>query len=298
MYSLATSLILNGLFLNQSDLVADSFLYSNQEKVSIFNNSEQLTLMHGIKFHEAIDITQYFVSEKLDGIRAYWDGKYLWSRQGIIIRAPHSLTSELPVVPLDGELWLGRGGFEEISGLVQRNDPDHSSWNKVSFAVFDAPYLSGTFKERYSALKSLLISPNKASLAYPVFTIPQTKLKSESELFDYLDNIVSEGGEGLILHKVTNPYQFRRTNNVLKLKPEHIMRARVLAYKPGNGKYKDLVGSLKVISRTGVEFYVGSGLTDQLRNNPPSINSEVCVLHTGFTAKGMPRFPRYTQFCN
>ncbi len=296
MYSLTTSIIFNGLFLNQGAILTDSNDSNIQHDLE-FRTTDKLTLMHGIKFHHAIDISQYYVSEKLDGVRAYWDGKFLWSRQGILIQAPKSLISELPVVPLDGELWLGRGRFEDISALIQRNDPSHRSWNHVSFAVFDIPYLTGTFSERYTALKHLLISPPVPSLIYPVFAIRQTSIRTETELFDLLDDVIAEGGEGLMLHKKNNTYQFGRTSNLLKLKPENILRTKVVSYKPGNGKYKGLVGSLRVISTSGSEFYVGSGLTDKMRKNPPAIDSEICVVHTGYTANGKPRFPRYTQFC-
>lgn len=297
MYSLTTSLIFSSLFINNADIVAESLTSTRHQDLAL-NAADQLTLMHGIKFHNAINISEYYVSEKLDGVRAYWDGKLLWSRQGILIQAPTTLTSELPTVPLDGELWLGRGRFEEVTGLIHRNDPSHPAWGQISFAVFDVPYLTGVFTERYAALKHLLLNPINASLEYPVFAIHQFNITTEVELFEMLDNVVAQGGEGLILHKKSNPYQFGRTNNVLKLKPENILRAKVIGYKPGNGKYKGMVGSIKVISSAGVEFYVGSGLTDIMRRNPPAIDSSLCVLHTGYTANKIPRFPRYTQFCD
>lgn len=297
MYSLTTSLIFSILFINNTDTLAEP-LVTNQSQNVALKSADQLTLMHGVKFHNTIDISQYYVSEKLDGVRAYWDGKLLWSRQGILIQAPHSLTSELPAVPLDGELWLGRGRFEEVAALIQRNDPTHPAWDQISFAVFDVPYLTGAFTDRYAALKHLLLSPTTTSLVNPVFAIHQFNVASETELFEMFDAVVAQGGEGLILHKKSNTYQFGRTENVLKLKPENITRAKVIGYKPGNGKYQGMVGSIKVITPSGTEFYVGSGLTDAMRLNPPAINSSLCVLHTGFTSKNIPRFPRYTQFCN
>jgi len=297
MYSLTTSLLFNSLFFNPAE---GSVEHSTNAEIKSTNvgRFEQLTLMHGVKFNTPIDITKYYVSEKLDGVRAYWDGKLLWSRQGLLIQAPSSLTSELPVMPLDGELWLGRGRFEEISGLVNRNDSTHEDWNKVSFAVFDVPYLTGTFNERYGALKALLPNPSKSSTAYPVFVVPQYNVETEEALFDYLNEVINLGGEGLMLHHKNNPYHFGRTNNVLKLKPKNIMRVKIVGYKPGNGKYQAMVGSLKVMSADGIEFYVGSGLTDRLRQSPPAIDSKICILHTGFTVHGKPRFPRYTHFCN
>lgn len=297
MYSLTTSLVFNSLFINPAASPIDHVLPITNITPTL-ERVDQSTLMHGVKFNGPIDVAKYFVSEKLDGVRAYWDGKLLWSRQGLPIPTPSSLTAELPVIPLDGELWMGRGRFEQISGLINRNDPSHAAWNEVSFAVFDAPHLTGTFTERYGALKGVLPQPIESSLTNPVFVIPQYNIETEHELFDYFDKIIALGGEGLMLQLKTNHYHFGRTNNLIKLKPENTMRVKVVGYKPGKGKYKGMIGSLKVTTATGIEFYVGSGLTDHLRKNPPTINGFICILHTGFTLHGKPRFPRYTPFCS
>lgn len=296
MHSLASSLIINQILLSQHNtLNLNTSKKENAAKVAL---QQHKTLMHGVKFNQPVkDIATYLVSEKLDGIRAYWDGKYLWSRQGLIIKAPHSLTSELPSVPLDGELWLGRGSFEAMMGLVQANDPHDPKWSQVSFAIFDLPSLTGSFQERYTALSHLVPVPIEASLIYPIFAIPQKGFKDQNELFEYFQQVLNQGGEGLILHKKTNPYQFQRTNNILKLKPEHVSQVTVIGYKAGKGKYQDMLGSLEVENTAGKRFYVGSGLTDALRSNPPALNSKICILHTGFTTHGIPRFPRYTELC-
>lgn len=295
MFSLTTSLIINSIFTNQVDKAYSSANYSHSKPV--YSQSHHLTLMHGITFDSPVNLAEYYVSEKLDGVRAYWDGRHLWSRSGLLIKAPVSLVNELPSIPLDGELWLGRGNFNLVSGLIQRNDPTNSLWNQVSFAIFDLPNHTGIFYERYRALANLFPIPEQASLNYPVFAIPQRTLDSEQELLDYLSEVTEKGGEGLMLHKLINPYTFTRTENVLKLKPTHYTRATVLGYTEGTGKYTGKVGALHVSSEQGVEFFVGSGLTDAMRTTPPEVGSQVCIKHNGLTVNNKPRFPRYSRLC-
>ena len=296
MFSLTTSLILNSLFGYQT---ATHVISTNphQQRLQVHKESQQLTLMHGITLESAVNLNEYYVSEKLDGVRAYWDGRHLWSRSGLLIKAPASLINELPAIPLDGELWLGRGNFNRISGLIHRNDPSHSYWDQVSFAVFDLPSHTGAFKDRYSALQSLFPVPPEPSQEYPVFTIPQHTLTSEQTLLRYLREVTDKGGEGLMLHKTSNIYTYSRSANVLKLKPTNFTQATVIGYKPGTGKYEGKVGSLHVTDENGLTFYVGSGLTDELRNRPPAIGSSICIKHSGFTANNKPRFPRYSKLC-
>jgi len=62
-------------------------------------------------YHDDIQVQEYLVSEKLDGIRAIWDGYQFSSRQGHPIYAPAWFTQHFPTRPLDGELWIGRGQF-------------------------------------------------------------------------------------------------------------------------------------------------------------------------------------------
>ena len=50
------------------------------------------------KFHKDINIQDYWISEKLDGVRAYWNGKQLISRQGNIFTAPTWFTEEFPPI--------------------------------------------------------------------------------------------------------------------------------------------------------------------------------------------------------
>ena len=79
-------------------------------------------LMLAKDYQPGIAIGDYWVSEKLDGVRGRWDGRRLWTRGGYPVDAPAWFTAGWPDVAMDGELWMGRGRFEETSTLV-RNPP-------------------------------------------------------------------------------------------------------------------------------------------------------------------------------
>jgi DNA ligase-1 len=111
-------------------------------------------------YHQDILLEGYWVSEKLDGVRAYWDGKHLISRQGNHFNAPGWFVENFPSVPLDGELWIGRNQFEVVSGAVRKRVPDEGQWQKIQFMVFDMPGHEGTFDQRVQAMKILPVLPH------------------------------------------------------------------------------------------------------------------------------------------
>ena len=100
------------------------------------------------------DVSLYLVSEKIDGVRAFWDGQVLRTRNGNIINAPVWFVEGFPTRALDGELWIGRGKFDQLSGTVRRQTPDDAEWREVRYLVFELPQATGTFRERAQTLHS------------------------------------------------------------------------------------------------------------------------------------------------
>ena len=101
------------------------------------------------------DLAGWWMSEKLDGVRAYWDGTTFVSRLGNPFHAPDWFVAGLPDTPLDGELWSGRRRFQRTISIVRRQDrSDH--WREVTYVVFDAPGLALPFEERLEACRQLL----------------------------------------------------------------------------------------------------------------------------------------------
>ena len=244
-------------------------------------------------YEQGIDINQYFVSEKLDGVRARWDGKQLVSRGGIVFATPEWFTKNFPVIPLDGELWLGRGQYEATSSVVRKQQP-HDGWKAVRLMVFDLPEHSGVFSERVKEMKRLA-----TTVQSPYFDIiEQQTFGNEGALSERLETIVAQGGEGLMLHRKTARYAHGRSQDLLKLKPFTDAEATVIGYRLGKGKYTGLTGSLKVRTDEGTIFFIGTGLNDAQRHAPPPLESRITFRHQGFTKNGIPRFPVFLRVRN
>ncbi len=258
-----------------------------------------MPLQHGIALSDAkwstLPIESYYVSEKLDGVRGYWTGKEMLSRQGYPITMPKWFTQNLGDKPLDGEIWLGRETFETLSGLIAREDVTDPLWQSVTYQIFDMPAEKGTFKERVLLMKAHIASlqPQNPHLKM----IPQEKFSSKEALETHLQAIAKAGGEGLMLHHQDAYYQpYNRTNALIKLKVIDEGCALVRGYSPGKGKYQGMVGSLRVETMIDGEkryFKVGSGLTDLMRKDPPEIGQAIIYRHNDFTKNGIPRFPRF-----
>jgi DNA ligase-1 len=233
------------------------------------------------------DVTQFWVSEKLDGVRARWDGKQLISRGGNVFAAPEWFARNFPDKPLDGELWMGRGRYEDVVSVVSKQKSD-DGWKNVKFMVFDLPAQGDTFTERVEAMRQLAKTPH-------LEVIEQFRVDSNKALMDKLDAIARQGGEGLMLHRQSALYHSGRSDDLLKLKPFDDAEAIVIAYKPGKGKNTGLMGIIKVRMDNGKEFYIGIGFTQQQRKNPPLIGSQVTYRYQGFTQAGIPRFAVFVR---
>ncbi|MFT6987164.1 MAG: DNA ligase-1, partial [Psychromonas sp.] len=148
-------------------------------------------------YHQDIDIKKYWVSEKLDGIRAYWDGKNLISRQGNIFNAPSWFIDGFPDTPIDGELWIARNRFEQVSGIVRKHNATTDQWQKITFMIFDLPSSLLNFTARVKQMED--ITANSASPYLKM--IKQQKVQSNTQLQLLLEQVIAKGGEGLMLHR-------------------------------------------------------------------------------------------------
>lgn len=279
---------LGGLFLILVIFSAGSFL-------------QAVPLHHGKaltpKMRASLTITQYYVSEKLDGVRGYWDGEQLRSRQGLAIVAPQWFTENLGETPIEGEIWLGRETFQSLSGLIARSDAQDPLWNDVTFQIFDMPAHKGSFNERVIAMKQhiSMLSPQNPHLKM----VAQERVDSWASVDAQLKAIIAGGGEGLMLHHEQAVYQpYLRHTDLLKVKEIDDGCAIIWGFTAGKGKYHEMVGAFEVevmIDDELKRFKIGSGLTDKIRQNPPEIGTKVIYLHNGFTERGIPRFPRLTE---
>lgn len=255
-------------------------------------------LMLAKVYHPGIDLADYWISEKYDGLRGYWDGQQLFTRGGERVHAPAWFTAGWPSTPLDGELWAGRGRFAQASSTVRKQVPDDAGWRGISFMVFDMPAHGGPFTGRITALNAAV-----EQIAQPwVVAVAQTRATTHAALQAQMRRVVKAGGEGLMLHRGASLYTATRNGDLLKVKPHEDAEARVLGHQAGQGKYTGMLGALLVetvasgnAAAPGVRFKIGTGLTDAQRRDPPPVGSVVTYRYRGLTDGGVPRFASFVR---
>jgi DNA ligase-1 len=230
--------------------------------------------------------SDYAVSEKLDGVRAVWDGNGLRFRSSRVLDAPDWFTAGLPPEPLDGELWMGRGSFDRLSGTVRSSPPDGQAWRAVRYMVFDIPRAQGSFAQRYARLQALVTQVG-CDWLHAMEQLPGTDARA---LQQRLHAVSDGGGEGLVLHRWDAPWLQGRSGAVRKLKLQPDAEATVMGCVAGKGRYAGQTGALLLQMPEGPRFALGSGLTDAQRAAPPSLGAQVTYRYRGLTPAGIPRF--------
>jgi DNA ligase 1 len=238
-----------------------------------------------------INPADYLVSEKLDGVRALWDGSTLRFRSGRSVNAPAWFTARLPRTPLDGELWMGRGQFDVLSGSVRKMQPIDTEWQQVKYMVFELPAGTGTFEQRTAQMIDII-----KTAAWPALqAVAQFRLANHAALQARLKSVTAAGAEGLMLHLASAPVTTGRSDVLLKLKPQQDAEAVVMGHMAGQGKYQGMLGALDVKTTNGQRFKLGTGLSDAQRQNPPAIGSTVTYTYRDVTPSGKPRFAAFLR---
>jgi DNA ligase-1 len=247
--------------------------------------------MHAKLWPAGLDSKPYLVSEKLDGVRAFWDGQSLRFRSGLPVSAPGWFTAGLPKTPLDGELWLGRGRFDELSGMVRKKVPIEAEWRQLRYMIFDLPGATGSFAERSQRIGALMAEARQPWLQ----AVAQKQIPNAISLQNLLDQTVAEGGEGLMLHRANALWSPGRSDVLFKFKPMPDEEARVLAHLPGKGKHEGRMGALLLVLPDGQQFALGTGFTDAQRADPPPVGAIVTYRYRDRTPKGLPRFASFLR---
>ncbi len=249
----------------------------------LFASKPQLLLL---KTYKDQNISGWVMSEKLDGIRAYWNGKNLISRGGKIINAPQYFTKDYPPFEIDGELWSKRKDFENISSIVRNKIPS-KRWSEIKHYIFEVPNAKGTLFQRLKKVK-----PYENSY---IKILKQIYVKDKKHLENFLKEVELKKGEGVVVRDPQTAYINKRTDKALKVKSFYDTECRVIGYTKGKGKYESLVGALRCEFSNGIEFKIGSGLSNTERKNPPKIGDIVTFKYYEFTKYGKPRFPVFLR---
>jgi len=242
-------------------------------------------------YRNEIDPADYWVSEKLDGVRGVWDGKVLRHRSGNVVHAPKWFTDALPPVALDGELWISRQSFDRLSAIVRKDQPVDEEWRQVRYMIFELPDAPGSFTERIAQMRKLIGDTRVPWLQ----AIEQFRVSDRKVLASRLKEVVKLGAEGLVLHKADAPYVTGRNDVLLKLKPELDTEARVIAHLPGKGKYAGKLGALLLETPEGRRFRLGTGFSDSDRANPPPVGCLVTYRYRDLTSTGLPKFASFLR---
>lgn len=242
---------------------------------------------------EKVDPTGWWMSEKLDGVRAYWKNGQLWSRISNVFAAPGWFTNDFPDVELDGEIFWKRGAFNVTSGIARRKDPDAAEmWDDLTYQVFDAPGLNLPFEERLAWVEALGMPGCKYARA-----VPHELVTGPQHVWDRLQQVTGAGGEGLMLRAPGSLYEFKRSKTLLKVKPWDSDEVKVVGYEPWRGVKRpgreDWMGALQCEMRDGTKVRVGSGFGDEQRyENPQAWVGEIITINfRGKSEYGVPRHP-------
>jgi len=238
------------------------------------------------------DVKGWFMSEKLDGVRAIWTGNTLISRNGNEFKAPKWFLEHLPQdTVLDGELFMGRSMFQKTVGVVRKQTPVDSEWKQIRYCVFDAPQAKGVFEQRMACVRKILADN-------PVADVVEHEVCMGVEYLEQFSvNLLAAGAEGVMLRRPGSAYEGKRSDALLKYKPQETDEAKVIGFQDGEGRHVGRVGAL-ICSWKGIIFKLGTGLSDAIRETPPAIGDLVTFDFQGLTDGGIPRFPVFVAARN
>jgi len=252
--------------------------------------AQELFLQKPKTYTSEEEITGWVMSEKLDGIRGYWNGRQLMTRKGLPLNPPPWFIKNFPPFNLDGELWSKRGDFEFIQSTVLDKKPGNT-WKKITYNIFEVPDEKGNFPSRLNKARVWFEAHKNNYIRF----IPQIMVKDKSDLDRFLNEVQKKGGEGVIVKDPDMPYHTGRSAHVLKVKNFWDMEGVVIGLNKGKGKYKNSMGSLTLKLENGIVFKLGTGFTDQIRKNPPQIGTIIPFKYYGFTKNRIPKFASFLR---
>lgn len=231
------------------------------------------------RWNPSIDPTGWHISEKYDGHRAIWDGRRFISRGNNIIHAPSWFTKSLPSIALDGELWAGYGNIGLVTSAVSGSR--EKDWERIIYCVFDAPEVKGPFEKRLEVVRKYVVFSKHSAV------ISHELCSGKAQLLKMLDEVVTQGGEGLVLRRAGSLYEKKRSDTLLKVKKwfdaEAVVIGHVERTRPG------LCGALLVVNKDGLKFKVASGMTEAMAHKPPPIGTIITYKWDTLTKEGIPR---------
>lgn len=250
--------------------------------------------LHGIMLvseYKDQNLSGWVMSEKYDGVRGFWDGENLLSKNGKQIHAPKWFLDALPPFAIDGELWCGRENFQKAVSITADLNPS-DEWRDIRYMIFDVPNAKGDLHDRLGILEQFL-AKNESKF---IIIIAQIPIKSKSHAFEFLDEITNKGGEGIVLRDPKAPYSHSRSTKILKLKHFKDSECEIISINEGKGRLKGHLGSITCKDLQSKEiFKIGSGFSDEIRKNGLKIGQIITYKYQNLTNKNKPRFPVFLR---
>ena len=236
------------------------------------------------------DPAGWWMSEKLDGVRAICESNVFYSRTNKPFSVPEDWKLDLSSkLTFDGEFWIGRGRFQETVSVVRRKHADPQDWLSIKYVIFELVDLDLSFEERHE-----LLHQHTTSFPPWVEVLSHKRCKGNTHLYGYFTELMSLGAEGVMLSVPNSKYSWnKRSHDLLKLKQIDTDEAIVTGYTAGEGRHLGRLGALECRLSSGIEFKLGTGLTDSEREDPPPVGSCVTFNYLGLTKAGVPRCPSY-----
>jgi DNA ligase-1 len=242
------------------------------------------------KYQPDLNVTDWVMSEKLDGVRGFWDGRQLLSRGGKILTPPKWFIQQYPPFAIDGELWTKRADFETASSITNSKNAA-KRWREITHQIFEVPNQAGGLLNRLKVLRHYL-SKNPSQF---IKIIPQIRVKSKVHLNDFLNEVIHQKGEGVVVRNPETPYQTGRLSSALKVKKYIDDECVIVEILGGKGKYTNQMGSVKCQLKNGKIARIGSGFSDNERQNPPTIGVQITFKYYGLTKKGKYKYPVFLR---
>eukprot|EP00026_Physarum_polycephalum_P001458 Phypoly_transcript_01460.p1 GENE.Phypoly_transcript_01460~~Phypoly_transcript_01460.p1 ORF type:complete len:826 (+),score=126.37 Phypoly_transcript_01460:385-2862(+) len=227
---------------------------------------------------------KWWLGEKYDGMRCCWNPlrQILYSRHGNALPISNQIASSLPSVTLDGEIWFGRGLFYLVHNL-RGEETEYFEWYNSRLLSFDVPshiFQKNTFEERYR----ILLENIDPSNLYVIVAM-RVACRSRYHLNDFMQLVVDEGGEGVILRKERSLYEHGKSLSLLKIKSYFEDKEGIVI---GYGDRNSVCLKLP----NGITFEVPA--RDVLIPTPP-IGSVVTFCYESYSRKDVPLNPIITR---
>ena len=231
-----------------------------------------------IEKHQIPDETKFWLTQKLNGVRATFYNGQLIARSGVPFKGLNHILKEIAWVQnagfvLDGELTLKDKGtlsdneaFRVATGILNSDDVNKTS---ICFTVFDAisvrDFESAEPKVQYANRRIVLdeLADSFADAEYVSVLPVLYSGTDQTKINEYLEQMVSEDKEGLMAN-LDVPYRRTRHKGILKIKRFYTMDLPILRCEEGTGRLEGTLGAF-VLEYKGNEVKVGSGFTDEQR---------------------------------